>query len=401
MDNIHDLATFNPGEPVYFQGERRREFYGLHQGRFAKVLLPAASGDTPLAGQLARATLVEIIDQPGQVFGEIDALLNKPQEYSVFALDPSGVMPIPAVGQSLRDKLAEVPQVGIKTCISLARNLHQAIERFSRLVQQEEELQRLQLTSARALLAAINEVEQLGGATMPAIAAVLEFARNHKAFELAAQLTAENRIPGVSPSIYNAVMRPPETPEQTQRFSTGSILCRKGSIGDKLFILLEGVVEVVLGPNHRVQIARPGSIFGEIAVLLNLEAATPEMRRTADVVCATPVSAIVIGLDQAAAFFREKPEILTNLLFALTDRMEETLQLENGIKRRLNELLFQELRHLLEAHHGIALRLNGVRERHLAMERPFNFCAHQSRQIYTSFAATLDTFGLRSGTSGN
>ncbi|HNW34222.1 MAG TPA: cyclic nucleotide-binding domain-containing protein [Candidatus Ozemobacteraceae bacterium] len=395
MENMNNLTTFNPGEPVFFQGECRQEFYGLQQGRFAKVKLPGNGNDGSLAKQLAGATLIEIIDQPGQIFGEIDALLNKPQEYSVFALDPSGVTSISTNEKSLHERLTATPQIGIKTCISLARNLHAAIFRFSRLIQSEEELQRLELSSSRALLAAMNEVEQIGGPSSKAAAQILEFARSHAAFELAAQITSDGHVLNTSSSVYNAVMRPPAAPEKIQSFAAGTVICRKGAIGDRLFILTEGVVEVVLGPNNHVQIARPGSIIGEIAVLLNLDTPASEMRRTADVVCSTPVSAIVIGLDQVDEFFKEKPAILTSLLFALTDRMEETLQLESGARKRLNELLYKGLRHLLEAHHGIASRLDVLREKYLAMERPFNFCAQQSRQIYNAFASALEKMGKR------
>jgi len=153
-----DYTTFEPGQPVFFQGEVRQEYYGLTQGRFAKVKLTDSNPDVPMAERLANAVLLEIFDEPGQIFGEIDALLKKPHEFSVFALEESGATPIPTAGESLQNIVTGQPEIGIKTCISLARTLRATIERLERLSRIENDLRRLQSLSAQALLAVTSEI---------------------------------------------------------------------------------------------------------------------------------------------------------------------------------------------------------------------------------------------------
>jgi len=386
------VKSFNPGEPVFLQGDKVSEFFGVVEGRFAKICSPKPPTPAELANHINSASFLEVVDKPDQVFGEIEAFLNRPQPFSVFAIDPAGAVSISVKEDKLRWTLNRKPRFGIFTCISFARRLKETLSQFSNVLKEEETIQKLILSSARAYLAVLNEIEQIvgPGRTDPLLAE----AKQHPAFEAAHLLsTAAIGKPQTS-SIYNAVIRPPANADKMMRFPAGTLICKKGSLGDRLFILMEGVVEVILGQNHSVQIARPGSIIGEIAVLLNLSSAKPEMMRTADVFCATPVAAVVLGLDQVEDYLERNSEVLTNLLLALTDRTQETLLLEETTKHRLNEKLFGELRHFLEGHHLIAKGLIR-RSGNIAYDRPFRFAAQQSRQIYNSFTHALETLGKK------
>jgi CRP-like cAMP-binding protein len=57
-------------------------------------------------------------------------------------------------------------------------------------------------------------------------------------------------------------------------------------------------------------------------VFLNLDAEVPDMRRTADVVCATDLTAIVVHLSQVEEFFLKQPVIMTRMLMAMVNRSE-------------------------------------------------------------------------------
>lgn len=389
MNDLLNYSTFSPGQPVFFQGESRQEFYGLCQGRFAKVKLTNTAPDIPMTKRLASAVLLEIIDQPGQLFGEISALLKKPHEFSVFSLDHSEATTIPASEEFLQKVVASRPEIGLKTCISLARTLHATLDQFAKLVECEDSLRRLQTTSAQALISVTKEIKQIGSGTFSTITSVMEFMHMHEAFKQAEHLARRYRSKP-SLSVRNAVIPPPVLPEKTQQFTSGTIICRKGLPGDRLFIITQGVVEVFLSNEHRIQIAQPGSIIGEIAALENIGREQCNIRRTANVVCITPVSAIVIELGTIHEFFDSHPSILSNILFALTTRMDETMQLVSEVRTAIRELLNSGLRHFLEAHHGVATRLDVLRKKHPALERPFHFCAHQSRSIYNAFATALE-----------
>ncbi|HOT26544.1 MAG TPA: cyclic nucleotide-binding domain-containing protein [Candidatus Ozemobacteraceae bacterium] len=384
-----DYTTFEPGQPVFFQGEVRQEYYGLTQGRFAKVKLTDSNPDVPMAERLANAVLLEIFDEPGQIFGEIDALLKKPHEFSVFALEESGATPIPTAGESLQNIVTGQPEIGIKTCISLARTLRATIERLERLSRIENDLRRLQSLSAQALLAVTSEIEQIRTGAFSTIASILEFVRTHKAFDRAKGVAAKTWLSKPAPSVSNAVIQGADLSNGAREFSTGTFLCRKGLPGNRLFILTGGAVDVVLDNDHRIRIDRPGSIIGEIAVLERLDGRNQDSLRTANVVCLTPVSAIVIEQEHIRDFFSSHPGMLSGMMFGLVTRTNETLKLVSGLCSTIRRFLFTELGAILEAHHGIASRLDTLRRQNPALERPFHSCANQSREIYNAFSAAL------------
>lgn len=385
----NDFTSFDPGQPVFFQGEVRQEFYGLAQGRFAKVKLTDLDSGIPMAQRLASAILLEIFDQPGQIFGEIDALLKQPHEFSVFALEPSGATPIPTSGEPLRKMMAGQPEIGIKTCISLARTLRKTIERLGRLARIEDDLRRLHSLSAQAFISVTNEIRQISTGTFSAIAAILEFVRTHKASGLAADIASKTWLSRPAPSVSNAVIQGPDLTLEAQTFGTGTFLCRKGLPGNRLFILTDGAVDVVLDNGHRIRIDRPGSIIGEIAALEQLDGRERDILRTANVVCLTSVSAIVIEQEQIRTFFGSHPDLLSGMMFGLVSRTNETLKLVSGLCGTIRRFLFNELGTFLEAHHGIASRLETLRRQNPALERPFHSCANQSREIYNAFSAAL------------
>jgi len=55
-----------------------------------------------------------------------------------------------------------------------------------------------------------------------------------------------------------------------KKFEAGDVLMREGETSGKLLVLIEGEVEILKG-NHKINIvSEPGSVFGEVSVLLNL-----------------------------------------------------------------------------------------------------------------------------------
>ena len=53
-------------------------------------------------------------------------------------------------------------------------------------------------------------------------------------------------------------------------FNTGDVLFNEGDKSGKLLVLIEGEVEILKGMHKINNVSAPGSIFGEISVLLNL-----------------------------------------------------------------------------------------------------------------------------------
>jgi CRP/FNR family transcriptional regulator, cyclic AMP receptor protein len=80
----------------------------------------------------------------------------------------------------------------------------------------------------------------------------------------------------------------------------GDLIIREGGATGRLYVLIEGSVEVVKGDVVVAAIAEPGAIFGEMAVLLN-------QGHSAGVRAAS--ASTVYEIDDAAAFMRGRPEV--------------------------------------------------------------------------------------------
>ncbi len=90
-----------------------------------------------------------------------------------------------------------------------------------------------------------------------------------------------------------------------EHFDAGEMVVREGELGDKLYIIKTGDVEVVrTGEQERVQVSRlgPGEYFGEMALLTNAP-------RNASVRCLTPVDVLVVGRGDFLALVGTFPEL--------------------------------------------------------------------------------------------
>jgi CRP-like cAMP-binding protein len=102
---------------------------------------------------------------------------------------------------------------------------------------------------------------------------------------------------------------------KAESFKSGAILIKEGGDERKLFVLLEGQVEVLRKDTQVSYIEEPGSLFGEMSVLL-------DMPYSATVKALSAVKAYVI--DDPIAFLSSQPEIALELAALLARRLYYT-----------------------------------------------------------------------------
>jgi len=102
---------------------------------------------------------------------------------------------------------------------------------------------------------------------------------------------------------------------EAKSFKAGDILIKEGGQEGKLFVLIDGQVEVLRKDTQVSYIDEPGSIFGEMSVLL-------EMPYSATVKALSTVKAYAI--DDAIGFLASKPEIAIYLASLLARRLYYT-----------------------------------------------------------------------------
>ena len=102
---------------------------------------------------------------------------------------------------------------------------------------------------------------------------------------------------------------------KAESFKSGATLIKQGGEDRKLFVLLEGQVEVLRADTQVSYVDEPGSLFGEMSVLL-------DMPYSANVRALRNVKAYVI--DNAIEFLGSKPEIALELAALLARRLYYT-----------------------------------------------------------------------------
>jgi CRP-like cAMP-binding protein len=98
-------------------------------------------------------------------------------------------------------------------------------------------------------------------------------------------------------------------------FQAGDILLQEGGQDSKLFVLIEGEIEVTRRDTRVTHVDEPGSIFGEMSVLL-------DMPHSATVQALSKVRAYVV--DDALAFLEAHPDVSLHLATLLARRLYYT-----------------------------------------------------------------------------
>ena len=132
---------------------------------------------------------------------------------------------------------------------------------------------------------------------------------------------------------------------EAQTFKPGQILIREGGAEGKLFVLIDGQVEVLRKDTQVSYIDEPGSIFGEMAVLL-------DMPHSATVKALSAVTAYEI--PDALTFLDSRPEFSLHIATMLARRLYYTtsylvdLQQQAAGKRQDLDLVDQILASLVD-----------------------------------------------------
>ena len=99
----------------------------------------------------------------------------------------------------------------------------------------------------------------------------------------------------------------------TVNLATGEVLFREGDIGDKMYVLLEGTMEVLIA-GKVVETAESGSLLGEIALI----EASP---RSATIVATTPCRLAQVDQRRFHFMVQQTPFFATHVMHVLAGRL--------------------------------------------------------------------------------
>jgi CRP/FNR family transcriptional regulator, cyclic AMP receptor protein len=95
----------------------------------------------------------------------------------------------------------------------------------------------------------------------------------------------------------------------------GKRLVSEGRFGYEFFVIENGTAEVVRGEQHIADLG-PGDFFGEMALL-------GDTTRNADVICSTPMTAMVMTDSAFRSLARRMPDVAEEIRSACRRRTEE------------------------------------------------------------------------------
>lgn len=110
-----------------------------------------------------------------------------------------------------------------------------------------------------------------------------------------------------------------------ERYERDAVLIDEGGWSGRLFVLMEGEVEVLRGGTKVATISDAGAVFGEMSVLLDLP-------HTATIRARTPV--VVRAPEDATTFLRQHPEIAFYLARLLARRLNAATTYLVDVKRQ-------------------------------------------------------------------
>jgi len=99
----------------------------------------------------------------------------------------------------------------------------------------------------------------------------------------------------------------------TVQLSPGEFLFREGDKGEKMYVLLEGEVDIFLG-DFVLETAGPGALLGEMALI-------DDSPRTAHAVAKTPARLAQIDRRRFHFLVQQTPHFATHVLKTLADRL--------------------------------------------------------------------------------
>jgi CRP/FNR family cyclic AMP-dependent transcriptional regulator len=105
----------------------------------------------------------------------------------------------------------------------------------------------------------------------------------------------------------------------------GAVLIAEGMTSGRLYVLAEGLIEVMRGETQVAVVSEPGSFFGEMSVLLDLPH-TATVRALSD--------ATVYAFEDAEGFLRSDPEIALLVARMLAQRLNAATTYLVDLKRQ-------------------------------------------------------------------
>jgi CRP-like cAMP-binding protein len=359
------------------QGEPSNEMFVVKSGKL-DIYVVDTTGIVSKDKVEAEGMLVGSVDEPNAFIGEIGAILREPRSASIKAAGQTQVMVIDLRGKGFEQTIMGNPKLGLNLSKTIANRLGQTsnnltradsmalkvkghLDNFSRkfsLVFQmiekawieankppEQEGDKKEAAPALELPGLLNDIkssyafqvgklaEKYNSVDMQMFAAMaLPFRAHTNVFV--------NRIykGGKAPADVIIPQGPPKP--GVAAFTPGQVVCEQGKPDGKMYILLAGKLEVVVGGRSIETVQGKGAVFGEMAMF-------GDEPRTSAIRAITDVHAMPIPKEKIQPFLMGKPAVMLHVLRQFAKRLP-----------LLNEVLLETVHQMTDLMHLFGACLN-------------------------------------------
>ena len=111
-------------------------------------------------------------------------------------------------------------------------------------------------------------------------------------------------------------------PKDAKKYKAGKTICKEGTAGDAMFVVLDGELEVSAG-GRLIEVAKPGDVVGEMALIDTRE-------RSATVVAKTDCRLVPIDEKRFLLLVHQTPIFALLVMRTMADRLRRMIARRPG-----------------------------------------------------------------------
>lgn len=321
------MASYKNGEFIYKKDDQADNIFILLKGSLESVVINI-EGDEKI---------VEYINEPNSIFGEIETILSIPRETSVRVIEDAEINVIQTKDDTLKKTILTNPKLGLNISIRLACAQKEINERLNLVNTFSEKVKSQTDKFCLNYYDITKEIDKsLKKYRFDWLKKIADFSKNNIIYQIGKSVNSGQdyiRKPVNKKNLLSFLRGDSITTKGSIVFEKGQILCNEGAPQNEMFILMDGKLDVFIGQEKVAEIKDKGSIFGEIAVILGYVTKQFEPR-TATVKAATKCLVIVIPGKDLEPVMLNDPNLILHTCSTLASRLPNTYNkyLESDLK---------------------------------------------------------------------
>ena len=322
---------FRQQEYICIQGEPSEEIHILTEGELEVIFTdPALFSD-----QMDAVDKIPIIEKHGKKistikgqmvnFGELGALLGERRTATIVVAKDAVIASIPTVGDSFNRTIMRNARLGLNISITISKRLKDVnvyIAKYNNILSQVDHMIRefstIYVTVSGKILKQVVATHDQSLQNIheeckksPLYSRLLKF--RHQSIDSSA-MTSDEDVIGEDDPIFsegNLISK-----------KAGELICYKGEVGNKMYILVSGRLGVYIGDKMVACYDKKGEVIGEISVLLGYASKGRGFdKRTATVKAISRSRLMCVDADEIDELVQSNPSMILHFTKKLADRL--------------------------------------------------------------------------------